>query len=54
VLYSFFPSNTASTHGHAPTSLLQGRNGDWYGTTYDGGATTCAYGQGCGAVFHIR
>jgi uncharacterized repeat protein (TIGR03803 family) len=53
-IYSFFPSGTASTHGYGPTSLLQGANGDWYGTTSSGGAVSCAYGQGCGEVFHIH
>ncbi|MBS0446725.1 MAG: hypothetical protein JSR59_12345 [Proteobacteria bacterium] len=54
VLYAFFPSNTASSHGYGPRALLQAANGDWYGAAYDGGATSCAFGQGCGVVFRLR
>lgn len=53
-MYAFFPSGTGSSHGYAPTALLQGRDGDWYGTTYNGGALDCQYGEGCGTVFHLR
>jgi len=53
-LYSFC-SQTGCTDGSAPAAgLLQATNGDFYGTTYNGGASVsvdCA--NGCGTVFKI-
>lgn len=35
-------------------SLVQGRDGNYYGTTERGGIGTCYFGNGCGAVFRIN
>jgi uncharacterized repeat protein (TIGR03803 family) len=44
------------TNGDFPQygSLLQGFDGNFYGTTYEGGVSShCPYRQGCGTVFRI-
>lgn len=56
-LYSFCAQSNC-TDGASPYSgLIQGTNGNFYGTTYFGGASTLSemcYGpQGCGTVFEI-
>ena len=52
VLYSFC-AETNCTDGAAPdSSLVEGRDGNFYGVTYHGG-TTCAVNGLCGTVFKI-
>ena len=49
ILYSFggYPND-----GHAPVvALVQGSDGNFYGTTYEGGNTNLAYGYGYGRCF---
>ena len=46
-LYSF-----SGTDGAWPNALVQGSDGDFYGTTYYGGAGTNCY-NGCGTIFKI-
>jgi uncharacterized repeat protein (TIGR03803 family) len=41
------------TNGSNPTGLIQGTDGNLYGTTFDGGAYTNQYGQGFGTVFRL-
>jgi uncharacterized repeat protein (TIGR03803 family) len=51
-LYSFCPQS-GCTDGYRPwAGLVQATNGDFYGTTLDGGANCASYG-GCGTVFKI-
>lgn len=49
-------ANFNGTNGDFPQygSLLQGFDGNFYGTTYEGGVGSgCPYRQGCGTVFRI-
>jgi uncharacterized repeat protein (TIGR03803 family) len=52
-LYSFCPNSPSCTDGYEPVAgLVQGTDGNFYGTTQYGGANdTC--GLGCGTVFEI-
>ncbi len=47
--------NFDDTSGASPfhVSLVQGLNGNLYGTTSGGGANACAFGPHCGTVFEI-
>jgi hypothetical protein len=48
-LYSF-----DGTDGQGPSSLVQGTDGNFYGTTSSGGANaTCSDGLACGTIFEI-
>jgi uncharacterized repeat protein (TIGR03803 family) len=50
VLYSFFCSQTECPHGSGPVgALVQATDGNFYGTTYDGGV----YGINYGTVFKL-
>ncbi len=53
-LYSFC-AQTACADGSSPqAALVQGTDGDFYGTTSSGGIGNCGnYGAGCGTVFKI-
>src|ERR1700680_509111 len=49
-------ANFNGTNGNYPQygSLLQGFDGNFYGTTYEGGVSThCFFREGCGIVFKI-
>jgi uncharacterized repeat protein (TIGR03803 family) len=48
-LYSF----TGGDDGFNPNGLVQGSDGNFYGTTADGGAYTTQYGQSYGTVFRL-
>jgi uncharacterized repeat protein (TIGR03803 family) len=55
-LYSFCSQNNCPDGADPSTALIQGANGNFYGTTYDGGAVNCRYFDdtfGCGTVFEI-
>jgi uncharacterized repeat protein (TIGR03803 family) len=41
------------TDGWAPSALVQGTDGNFYGTTGLGGSTVCNQGYGCGTIFKI-
>ena len=49
-----FPDDAAGSY---PSALIQGTDGNFYGTTADGGAGTCTFGKGdlpgCGTVFEL-
>jgi uncharacterized repeat protein (TIGR03803 family) len=51
LLYSF----SGGTDGYGPQALIQARDGDFYGTTQNGGNSSCTAfgGSGCGTVFKI-
>jgi uncharacterized repeat protein (TIGR03803 family) len=51
-LYDFCPKS-GCTDGWAPVGLLQGTNGDLYGTTWFGGTSTACGTDGCGTLFTI-
>jgi len=46
------PTSGLCLDGSLPTGLVQATNGNFYGTTYEGGAN-CTTTQGCGTVFEI-
>jgi len=50
-LYSFC-AQTNCTDGIEPSALVQGTDGNFYGTTYGGGQGPCVW-YGCGTVFKI-
>jgi uncharacterized repeat protein (TIGR03803 family) len=53
VLYAFC-SQSNCTDGRGPQgTLVQGTDGNFYGTTAFGGANSCNKGAGCGTVFKI-
>ena len=53
VLYSFC-SQSGCSDGQAPTGLIQVTDGNFYGTTSEGGnSTDCFYYDSCGTVFKI-
>lgn len=49
-LYSFC-SQAACSDGYTPGPLIQGANGDFYGTTYAGGPANSSCGGSCGTIF---
>jgi uncharacterized repeat protein (TIGR03803 family) len=54
-LYSFC-SQSRCTDGYYPNGLLQGSDGDFYGSTFGGGAyhnSPCNDFRGCGTIFQI-
>jgi len=51
-LYSFCPKS-GCTDGWSPSGLLQGTNGDLYGATWFGGASSACGTDGCGTFFKI-
>jgi uncharacterized repeat protein (TIGR03803 family) len=53
-LYSFCPKTNCPHGAHPSAGLVQGANGDFYGTTFVGGAGgDCPADDGCGTVFKI-
>jgi uncharacterized repeat protein (TIGR03803 family) len=51
-LYSFCTQSNCADGGD-PSELIQGANGNFYGTTHAYGPYDCAQGAGCGTVFTI-
>jgi len=51
-LYSFCAQPNCAD-GSDPSTLVQARDGNFYGTTADGGDPTCDPSWGCGTVFRI-
>ncbi|HTZ97131.1 MAG TPA: choice-of-anchor tandem repeat GloVer-containing protein [Terriglobales bacterium] len=51
-LYSFCSQSKCSDGGSPEGALVQGTDGDLYGTTYGGGSPACQF-YGCGTVFKI-
>ena len=51
-IYSFC-SQSNCTDGAGPWGLVQGTDGNFYGTTFAGGEMDCAIPSGCGTVFKI-
>jgi uncharacterized repeat protein (TIGR03803 family) len=55
-LYSFCSKANCADGADPSTALIEGRNGNFYGTTYDGGAINCPFFDdtfGCGTIFEI-
>ena len=50
VLYAF---SGPPTDADSPQALIQGADGNLYGTTLNGGGGSCGGGYGCGSVFRI-
>jgi uncharacterized repeat protein (TIGR03803 family) len=48
-----FCSQTNCTDGYAPNGLVQGSDGNFYGTAFGGGANGDCGGIGCGTVFKL-
>jgi len=51
-LYSFC-AQSGCPDGQSPAGLIQGTDGNFYGTTELGGASQCPSGGGCGTVFKM-
>jgi uncharacterized repeat protein (TIGR03803 family) len=52
-LYDFCTQQNCSDGANPFSGLVQGEDGNLYGTTYEGGDVNCDYPQGCGTVFKI-
>src|SRR5271166_2294120 len=52
-LHSFNGSDGGSDDNAPCAGLIQAADGDFYGTTSEGGASGGCYGRGCGTVFKI-
>jgi uncharacterized repeat protein (TIGR03803 family) len=53
-LYSFCPQNGCADGAHPGATLVQATNGDFYGTTQQGGVgASCSNSPGCGTAFKI-
>jgi uncharacterized repeat protein (TIGR03803 family) len=52
-LYSFCSQSNCTDGANPYAGLIQASDGNLYGTTYEGGASNCGYGYGCGTVFKI-
>src|SRR5579862_2351902 len=55
-LYSFCKLANCADGSYPVTALIQGKNGNFYGTTYDGGSVNCSFfggTYGCGTIFEI-
>jgi uncharacterized repeat protein (TIGR03803 family) len=56
ILYAFCPNGAGGgcPDGSFPMAgVIRDSHGNLYGTTYDGGGTGCAAGEGCGTVYKI-
>ena len=51
-LYNFCSQSNCVDGANPDATLVQANNGDLYGTTFDGGTSSCG-GVGCGTVFKI-
>ena len=53
-LFSFCDHSSSCTDGYAPVAgLVEGNDGNFYGTTPRGGNNSCQPGYGCGTIFKI-
>jgi uncharacterized repeat protein (TIGR03803 family) len=56
LLYGFCSQKNCPDGSYPITNLIQAPNGNFYGSTYDGGAVVCPFFQntfGCGTIFEI-
>ena len=52
-LYSFCAKDGCADGQDAQAGLIQGRDGNLYGTTNGGGGESCSYDYGCGTIFKV-
>jgi len=52
-LYMFCSNNGCADGENPPGALVQGTDGNFYGTTSEGGNSGCYYQLGCGTIFKI-
>jgi uncharacterized repeat protein (TIGR03803 family) len=52
-IYSFCAKTDCTDGAHPMASLIQGSDGNLYGTTYNGGTNTTSCNAGCGTIFRI-
>jgi len=52
-IYNFCSKSNCTDGGSPAAGLVLGTDGNFYGTTFAGGDTSCAFPAGCGTIFKI-